>query len=182
MIILASKSPRRKELLEKHKIDFIVDTPLVDEDIIESDVYKYAMKTAHKKANALFNKYPNDIIVSADTIVVVNNMILEKPKDKDDCIRMIKLLQNNVHKVITGCFVGNINNSNIFYDETKVFVKEISYEEILEYANTSEPYDKAGAYAIQGLFNKYIDHIEGSYENVVGLPVDKIIEKINEVK
>lgn len=184
MLRLVSKSPRRREILEMAGIEFVVTNIDTDEDIVEKNPCEYVMKTALKKGSCALDLYPDDIILSADTIVVFNNQILEKPKDKEDAYKMIKMIQNNEHYVYTGVFIG-IKNKNItfsFYEETKVIVGPLTNEEIIEYVNMDEPYDKAGAYAIQGFFGKYIKGIAGDYFNVMGLPIYKVASKLKDIK
>lgn len=180
MIILGSKSPRRKEILEKFNIPFKIYLKDVVEDVSEKDPKEYAMKTALKKGLSISLDFPNETVLCADTIVTIDNKILGKPKDKNDAYKMIDSIQGKSHKVITGVYLGSLNNYELFCEETIVNIKKMTPEEILEYINTNEPYDKAGAYAIQGIFHKYVDQIEGSYYNVVGLPIERIIKKLGE--
>lgn len=178
MLILASKSPRRKEILEMAGIEFETYVSDVDEDIEKCDPALYVQKTAQKKASAVLEKFPGAIILSADTVVTIDNLILEKPKDIDAARDMINKISGKEHSVITGVYLGNNKKYELFYVETKVYVSKLTKEEIEEYILTSEPYDKAGGYAIQGIFGKYIEKIEGDYYNVVGLPINKVIEKL----
>lgn len=142
-----------------------------------------------KKCRSLL-KSKEALIIAADTIVVCKDLthfkkfgILGKPKSKEEARFMIENLQEKSHKVITGCavirydFLGDKEIS--FYEETEVHCKPMNGKEIEEYILTDEPYDKAGGYGIQGIFGNYIDHIEGDYNNVVGLPIDRLIEEIN---
>ena len=181
MIILASKSPRRKELLEMAGFDFVVRTYDVEENIKEDDPAEYVKKTALKKGLVASSYNPLDIIISADTIVVLDDKILEKPKDKQDAFSMIKSYQGRSHHVYTGVAIIYKNECINFYEDTLVTVSNLTDEEIRDYINTSEPYDKAGAYAIQGIFGKYIEKIDGDYFNVMGLPlcaINKHLKKI----
>lgn len=184
MFRLVSKSPRRKEILEMAGIDFVVTNIDTSEDEEKVNPCEYVKKTAYKKGIEAYNLYPSDIILSADTIVVFDNKILEKPKDKDDAYRMIKMIQNNEHYVYTGVFLGR-KKDNLefnFYEKTKVVVGPLTEDEIIEYINTDEPYDKAGSYAVQGFFGKYIARIDGDYFNVMGLPIYSINKKLKEFK
>ncbi len=176
MLVLVSKSPRRKEILEMSKIDFKVLILDVDENVEERDPKRYVEMTARKKGLAGIEELPNDIILSCDTIVVLENEILEKPKNREDAYQMIKKIAGRSHMVYTGVYIGNKNKhmEECFHVETRVNVSKMNEKEILEYINTDEPYDKAGGYAIQGLFGKYIEGIEGDYFNVVGLPINII--------
>lgn len=187
MLILGSKSPRRRELLDKAGINFTIVLKEVVEDVCESDPSIYAMKTAEKKGLALL--YDNELnekynfkenrILCADTVVAINNQILGKPHNKDEARTMIKMISGNVHNVITGVFLSKCKfDYELFSVCTKVYVKKMTEQEIEEYISSDEPYDKAGAYGIQGLFGKYIDKIEGDYNNVVGLPLEEVLNRI----
>ena len=183
MIILASKSPRRKELLNLITKDFIVAESHFDESSIhENDFHKLPAILAYNKANNILNRYTSDdCIIGSDTIVVINNEILGKPKDKEDAKRMLKLLSNNTHLVITGLSIlykNKIINKSI---ENFVTFKELSDEEIDDYINSNEPFDKAGSYAIQGLGSKFIKSINGDYFSIVGLPVNTLYETLKEL-
>ena len=153
----------------------------------------YAERLAREKALAVFEKHPEDFVLGADTIVVVDNIILGKPRDSSDAVRMLRLLSGRQHDVITGvCLVGKnqILGSRFpvpsFIDVrseiTRVFVGNISEEEILDYVATGEPMDKAGAYAIQGRASRWISRIEGDYFNVVGLPVSLVYRMLQHHK
>lgn len=179
MIILGSKSPRRKEILETLGLEFQIYVPDVEEDITDFNTpEEYVLKTALKKGLATQEKYFNDIVLCADTIVVLDNEILEKPKDKADARGMIKKLQGRYHTVYTAVYLGKEKNYENFACSTKVYIGKMSDNEIEEYINTTEPYDKAGAYAIQGIFAKHIEKIEGDYYNVMGLPLHEVYKKI----
>lgn len=183
MLILASKSPRRREILEMINIEFKVLNLDVEENVEENNPVEYVKKTAMKKGLAASNIMENDTILSCDTIVVLENEILEKPKSKEDAFNMIKKLAGKNHLVYTGVYLANKsqNYCENFYVGTKVIVDELTDDEINEYINTSEPYDKAGGYAIQGLFGKYIKGIEGDYFNVVGLPINEIYARLKKL-
>lgn len=178
MLILGSKSPRRKEILEMAQIPFKTELIDVKEDVIDSDAKSYVMKTALKKGEEYISKFPNDTILCADTIVDVDNKVLEKPKSRIDAFNMIKLIQGRFHYVHTGVFLGNKDHYDNFIVSTKVYVCKMSDDEINNYVDTKEPYDKAGSYAIQGIFAKYIEKIEGDYYNVMGLPLHEIVKRI----
>ncbi len=180
MLILGSKSPRRKEILEMANIPFKVFKKDIDEDINESDPYLYAKLTALKKGQVISNEFRNDVVLCCDTIVCLDNEILEKPVDKDDCYKMISKLSGNKHVVITGVYIGSSNKYYNFYVSTEVYVDKLTDREIIDYVNTKEPYDKAGGYAIQGLFSKHISKIIGDYYNVMGLPLNSIYTYLKE--
>ena len=188
-IILASGSPRRIEMMKNHGFDPEIRPADVNEDLPfymtpEASVMYLAFKKAFHTATLYFK--PNSIYISADTIVEYNGQIIGKPHDSDDAFDTLQKLRNNFHHVITGVCIletdpaqGNsplspFNRKECFYESTSVFFKDYSDDELLAYVNTAEPYDKAGGYAIQGTFEKYIDHIEGDYNNVVGFPWERI--------
>ena len=180
MIILGSKSPRRKEILEMVGIPFKVVESNVEENI-KCDNYKdYPVLTAKIKAEPLLKQYPDDIIITADTIVYCDGRILGKPKNKEEAYFMIKLISGRSHIVVTGVYIKTKNKEYNYNVETEVVVSKLTEEEINNYIEKSEPYDKAGAYAIQGIFGKYIEKINGDYYNVMGLPINSIYEKIKE--
>lgn len=179
-LILASKSPRRKEILEMAGYDFSVKVSNADENVKAKSVKQMSLMIAKRKCDAVFEENKDCVIISADTIVYINKKVLEKPKDKDDCREMIKLIQDNVHEVYTSVVVKSSEKEMSFLEKTKVFVSKMSDEEIEEYINTSEPYDKAGAYAIQGIFAKYVSKIEGDYYNVMGLPICRLNKVLKE--
>ena len=189
MIILASKSPRRKELLENIGIKPLIIVSDADENIDESNPEELVKKLSHIKAQAVYDKikadktiglHEDDYILGADTIVYANGNVLGKPKDKDDARAMIKTLSGSVHSVYTGfTLIDSEGNTVSKAVETKVYVYDMSDSEIEDYISTDEPYDKAGAYGIQGLFGKYVEKIEGDYNNVVGLPVSAIYNTLH---
>lgn len=177
-LVLASKSPRRSEILKNAGIDFVVRVADADETIPDGTKPEDAVVfLAARKALAV-ERAEDETILGADTIVVLDDKILGKPKDRKDAYDMIKSLSGRVHSVFTGvCAVGN-GISLTFAEETKVEFYPLTEDEINEYIDTCEPYDKAGAYGIQGLASKFIRAIEGDYFNVVGLPVSSVYKKI----
>ena len=179
-LVLASKSPRRSEILKNAGIDFIVRVADADETIPDGTKPEDAVVfLAARKAMAV-ERTDDEVVLGADTVVVLDDKILGKPKDKDDAFNMIKMLSGRVHSVFTGvCAIGD-GISLTFAEETKVEFYPLSDNEIYDYINTNEPYDKAGAYGIQGLASKFIRGIEGDYFNVVGLPVSSVYKKIIE--
>lgn len=186
--ILASGSPRRIEMMKKHGISPIVHPAEIDENIPpEHGMCQTVMFLALKKAKAVEAEYlasdgKAPIIIAADTIVYKDE-IMGKPEDREDAFRMISSLRNDVHFVVTGCALveAGMQNARVFAEITKVFVKDFSDEELNAYLDTDEPYDKAGAYAIQGIFSKHIDHIEGDYDNVVGFPWERIEKELTKL-
>lgn len=187
-IILASKSPRRKELLENAGFNISILPSDADENISESNPTELVKKLSFLKAESVYNnvKEKNSlgaIVLGADTVVYANGEILGKPKDKEEAREMIKMLEGKVHSVFTGFTLFFANGESITdYSETKVYVYPMTDDDIEEYISTDEPYDKAGAYGIQGIFGKYVEKIEGDYQNVVGLPVSKILWTIKNSK
>lgn len=177
-LVLASKSPRRSEILRNAGLDFTVRVAGADETIPDGTKPQDAVVfLAARKAMAV-ERADDELVLGADTVVVLDNKILGKPKDRDDAYNMIKSLSGRVHSVFTGvCAIGN-GVSVTFAEETKVEFLPLTDEEINAYIDTDEPYDKAGAYGIQGLASKFIRGIEGDYFNVVGLPISRIYEKI----
>lgn len=182
-IILASKSPRRKELFEQIGVIPKIVVSEADENINEKDPRELVKKLSSIKAEAvknIINESGDYCVVGADTVVYANGRILGKPKDKDEARRMIEGLSGNVHSVFTGYTLIFKDGRKITdFCETKVYVYEMTDEEIEEYISSDEPYDKAGAYGIQGLFGKYVEKIDGDYNNVVGLPVSRILHELN---
>lgn len=188
-IILASKSPRRTALLDLIKIDFEVMPSSYEEKIDNSlSIEDISKELAYGKALDVFNNTQGDrAIIGADTIVAKDGKIFGKPKDRNEAIKMLKQLQDDVHSVYTSLVILIEDRGEYKeYKEvvrTDINVNPITDAEIIEYVDTEEPYDKAGAYAIQSSFCKYIDEIEGNYMSVIGLPVDKVysILKENEI-
>ena len=180
-IILGSKSPRRKELLSLLGYDFKVVVSDIDENVTYTTYKEMVLKIALKKAEAISANYHDHLIICADTIVVCDNEVLGKPKDKEDCRRMIKMLANKAHFVDTAVVLIYKGLTYHFIEETKVWVTKISDDEIEEYINTDEPYDKAGGYGIQGIFGKYIEKINGDYYNVMGLPICHLNKEIKRI-
>jgi septum formation protein len=178
MLVLASRSPRRSELLRNAGIPFTVSAADVDETVRNGEIpEEYALRVAREKAMAI-SAEPGDIVLGADTIVVIEGQILGKPADPGDAVRMLTLLQDRRHDVITGICVRKSREFVRDWAATKVWFAAMSEEQIREYVASGEPMDKAGAYAIQGLASKFIDRIDGSYTNVVGLPVSLVYKHI----
>lgn len=178
-IVLASQSPRRKELMALLPYSFTIDPSCADEVIAETlSPRQNAISLAKKKALDRASLHRDEIVIGCDTIVVIQGKILGKPKDKADAFRMLKLLSNNMHAVITGvCIIGN-GRECCFAERTLVTMSEISDEEINRYIASGEPFDKAGAYAIQGLASVFIEKIDGDYFNIVGLPVSRLYREL----
>ncbi len=172
MLVLASASSRRQELLRNAGIPFEVQPAHIPEDPLPGEQAKdCAERLAREKALAVARLRPRDIVLGADTVVVVNGQILGKPTDSSDAARMLRMLSGREHQVITGVCVVASGQSSVASETTKVTMSEIPEKEIADYVATGEPMDKAGAYAIQGIASRWIPRIEGDYSNVVGLPV-----------
>ena len=180
MIILASKSPRRIELMQKARLKFIVQTAgeIAETYPPELQREEISLFLARKKASAFLqvvNITDNTILVTADTVVWINNCALGKPADRKEAIDMLAALSGNMHQVYTGVCLTTNRKQHAFYDESKVYFKKLTVAEISFYVDRFKPFDKAGAYGIQewiGLIG--IEKIEGSYHNIVGLPIQKL--------
>jgi septum formation protein len=192
MIVLASASPRRQELLRNAGIRFAVQPADINETPLAGEAPRdCAERLAREKALAVFRMRPRDYVLGADTIVVIDDAILGKPRDADDAARMLRLLSGRTHAVITGvCVVGPVvsgcslvassGDALSASETTLVTFCGLSDEEIRDYVGTGEPMDKAGAYAIQGIASRWIPRIEGEYSNVVGLPVALVYRMLRE--
>jgi septum formation protein len=183
MLVLASASPRRQELLGSAGISFAVQPADVDETPLAGESPRdCAERLAREKALAVWRVRSLDIVLGADTIVVVDESILGKPRDADDAARMLRMLSGRPHCVITGvCLVGpGPVEARTASESTLVTMSELSDDEIRAYVATGEPMDKAGAYAIQGMASRWIPRIEGDYSNVVGLPVALVYRMLRE--
>lgn len=186
-IILASKSPRRKELLNLLKIKYEIKVSNAEEKIEKGlTPEEQAKKLAYIKAKTVFDETEgNRIIIGSDTMVVKEGKIYGKPKDKEDALKILKEINGQKHEVITGLAIlvqkDNKNQEYITYDKTQVKIKKMSEEEMLNWINTGEAYDKAGAYAIQGEFSIFIEKIDGNYSTVVGLPIHKVYDILKEI-
>ena len=181
IIILASKSPRRRYLLKQAGLSFSVIPSDIDETSIPvTDPDNYVKILAEAKAGDISEKNPDKWVIGADTIVLIDGKILGKPSSVDDARKMLNRLSGKVHHVYTGFAIFCKNNNHFFSEtiKTDVLFKKLSQEEIEWYVHTEEPFDKAGAYAIQGLGTFLVKRVNGSYTNVVGLPVCEVIEHL----
>ena len=174
MIILASGSPRREELLKKICTDFEVHVSEAEEFTDAATPAELAVENAVLKARAVAKDFPNDTIIAADTIVTLNGKIFGKPHDFDDACAMLHELADKVHKVITGLAVIKGDNIRTAAEETEVHFGEMTDEEIANYVRTGEPMDKSGSYALQGGMAPYVKKINGDWSNVVGLPLYRL--------
>ncbi len=179
VLILASKSPRRRYLLEKAGLSFSVIPSDIDETTVPlSPPEVYVRVLSEAKAESIAKKYPEKWVIGADTIVLKDGVVLGKPGSIDKARFMLKQLSGQAHEVFTGYSIVCKAKNRKFSEtvQTEVFFKNLTHEEIEWYIHTKEPFDKAGAYAIQGLGTFLVKRINGSYTNVVGLPVCEVIE------
>jgi septum formation protein len=175
MLILASASPRRAELLRNAGTPFTVDPAHVPEQPLAGELpIDYAQRLARDKALAVFARHSTEAVLGADTVVVVDQHLLEKPANANDAARMLRLLAGRTHQVITGVCLVAPEFERTEAETTQVTFSELSDEEIAEYVRSGEPMDKAGAYGIQGLASRWVPRVEGCYFNVVGLPVARV--------
>ena len=177
MLILASKSPRRKELLKQIGIPFVV--VVSDAEEVSGNSWTPAalvVENAKRKARAVAEKYPDSPVLGADTVVSSEGKIFGKPKDKDEARKILTALSGKTHEVTTGLALINRNEIRTTNVTTKVFFDTMTKADIDAYIATEESMDKAGAYTIQGKAARFIEKIEGSYSNVVGLPLNALIQ------
>ena len=181
MLVLASQSPRRAELLRNARIAFKIDAADIDEQQREGESpTEMVVRLAREKARVVAGRRPNDLVLGADTTVAIKNEVLAKPRDRDDAAAMLRRLSGRTHSVTTGvCLIGH-GRDIARLESTLVHMVEISEAEIREYVATGEPMDKAGAYAIQGMASRWVNRIEGCYFNVVGLPVPLVYSMLRE--
>lgn len=176
-IILASSSPRRKELLTKHKITFTIDFITIDEVLDESlTLSKRLEKLAYDKGIEVAKKHPQAIVISSDTMVCLEGKMLGKAKDEQEALTMLTNQSGKKQEVYTAIAIFENNNVKTYCDTTSVYFKELSKQQIQEYLATKEWIGKAGAYAIQGIGSTLVEKVEGDIETVIGLPV-RIIEE-----
>lgn len=187
MLILASASPRRQELLRNANIPFTAKPTDIPEDARPGEAPQAcAERLAREKALAIAHLYPDAFVLGADTIVVVDGELLGKPHDGADAARMLRLLSGRSHQVITGICVVHPRSGNSVEqlrtasETTLVTFQPLAEEEIRYYVSTREPMDKAGAYAIQGIASRWVSRIKGDYSNVVGLPVPLVYRLLRE--
>ena len=179
-LILASASPRRQELLREAGIRFDVSPAHIPEqrDAGEAPL-EYAKRLAEEKAQVIARRFPGRYVLGADTIVVVDQHVLEKPADQDDAKRMLRMLSGRGHEVTTAvCLIQPDARTETRACTTKVFFRRLNEDEIQRYVASQEPMDKAGAYAIQGGAASFADRMEGEYSNVVGLPLSLVTEML----
>ncbi len=189
-IILASGSPRRKELLTRIVPEFEVRKSGAEEKTEAADPAEMVKELSYLKAADIFNRLSEEerektLVIGADTVVSLDGVIMGKPADKEDAVKMLTLLQGKTHQVYTGVSLifqtALGQKEKIFFEKTDVTFFPMSIEEILSYVETGEPVDKAGAYGIQGRFAAYVEGISGDYYNVVGLPVGRLYQEMKKI-
>lgn len=181
-LILASKSPRRYELLKQVGLDFEVIPSRIKEDFIEGESpWEHVIRLAEAKALDLGKQHPDCWVIGADTIVYVDDVILGKPKSREEALEMLRLISGKEHRVLTGVSVRHLKKGKGECEtvETAVKVKALSPVEMDWYIGTGEPFDKAGGYGIQGIGSFMIESINGSYTNVVGLPLCELMQMMS---
>ncbi|MDE6148711.1 MAG: Maf family protein [Ruminococcus sp.] len=181
-VVLASQSPRRKELLSVIFDKFSIVPAKGDEIINESVPTQLVPQSlAYEKCREVALLYPDSLVIGCDTSVILHDEIMGKPKDKDDAYRMLKHLSGNTHQVVSGTAVYYKGQYYSFSCKTDVTFRELSDEDIFAYILTGEPFDKAGAYGIQGKGSLFVEKINGDYFNVVGLPVSELAKNLKEI-
>jgi septum formation protein len=181
-LILASASPRRSELLRNAGIAFEIDPAHIPEQPQPGEKpLEYAQRLARDKARSVYGRHPDALVLGADTVVVVDDHLLEKPANAEDASRMLRLLAGRAHQVITGVSLQGRDLERTEAESTEVTFAAMSNQEIAEYIASAEPMDKAGAYGIQGMASRWVTRIEGCYFNVVGLPVARVYRMLRDL-
>ncbi|MBN2877358.1 MAG: septum formation protein Maf [Bacilli bacterium] len=181
-IILASNSPRRKELMKFLGYDFEIIASDIEEVInpkMEHD--ELVMDLAFQKAYSIFKDHKEDIVIGFDTLVVVDDFVLGKPKDQEEAAVFLNILSNRTHRVLTGCTILTRGFSKSFISEALVTFYPMDEQEIKDYIETGEPMDKAGAYGIQGYGAKFVNKVNGDYFTIVGFPIAKLYHELTEI-
>ena len=182
-LILASRSPRRCELLKQMGLDFDVIPSRVEEgDLLRGESPReHVLRLSEAKALDVGTQHPDDWVIGADTIVYVDGTLLGKPKDREEAMEMLRQLSGKEHSVLTGFSVNHVGNGKKNQEavQTSVKVKPLTETEMRWYVQTGEPFDKAGGYGIQGIGSFMIESIRGSYTNVVGLPVCELVQMLS---
>lgn len=179
-VILASQSPRRKELLSLFGFPFDVVPSMADESGVTGSGAERVSILARKKAAEVASRFPDALVIGSDTLVCSGSEVLGKPADAEDAARMLRLLSGSWHEVHTGvCLIGG-GKTLVKTETSRVHFQPMTSKEIDWYIATGEPFDKAGAYAIQGIAGIFIDRIEGSHSNIIGLPLSLVRECLNE--
>lgn len=178
-LILASKSPRRKELLERVSRNFACIPADIDETIdTENDLKEEIMNLARRKAEAVLKDHEDAIVIGSDTIVVLNGKVMGKPHREEEAVSMLESLSGNTHQVITGLAILSSQREYRNVSVSDVTFASLSKEEILAYVSSGEPMDKAGAYGIQGMGGRFITRIDGDHYAIMGLPLNLVYEEL----
>lgn len=181
-LILASNSPRRRELFQYLEIPYEVDAADVDEVVDEFLPHEEAvMELAYQKAAAVFQRHKEEMVLGFDTLVMLDDKLLGKPKSEEEAKEMLRALSGKTHIVYTGCALISKKYSKSFYEATRVTFCHLTDKEIDQYVATKEPMDKAGAYAIQGKGSKFVCRVNGDYFTVMGLPISRIWRELKEM-
>ena len=181
-LILASSSPRRSELLAAAGLHFIVDPASVDETPHEGETpAECVARLAIMKARTVFARHPGDVVLGADTTVVLDGEMFAKPVDDAEAANMLRRLSGRTHEVLTGVALVTADGERTALERTVVAMAAMSDEDVAWYVASGEPRDRAGAYAIQGLASRFVHRVEGSYPNVVGLPVAAVLQLLREM-
>ena len=182
MLILASQSQRRKDLLNQFGYTFKVMPADIDETMDSNlSAYENCKRVAELKASCIFEENQNDVVLASDTIVTLDNVIYGKPADKSDAYNMLRKFSGNTHEVVSAVCIMSGTKTHTFYVVSKVTFKDLSDEEIYDYLSTDEPWDKAGSYAIQGIAGKFVSKFEGSLNNIIGLPIEECVPYLDEL-
>jgi septum formation protein len=179
VLVLASGSPRRRDFFDSLGLRYIVDVSTAEEPPAHPTERpeEYARRMAGMKAREVARRHPGATVLAADTVVALDDLILGKPTDEQDALRMLTLLAGHTHQVVTGCYLlREGKEERVFHAVTDVRMRQATQEELRAYVATGEPADKAGAYAIQGIGSFLVEHVHGSYTNVVGLPLARVLE------
>ena len=178
-IILASKSARRQELLKKITADFDIEVADIDESMDpEKGLRDEIERVARRKAESVAEKHPDSLVIGSDTIVVMDDEVLLKPKDRDDARTILKKLSGRTHYVYTAVAIIKDGIADSFVETASVEFNELTDAEIEAYISTDEPYDKAGAYGIQGQAALFVKGIKGDYYSIMGLPVSRLYQHL----
>lgn len=181
-LILASSSPRRKELLQQVGLEFSIHSPDIDESVIENEqIEQYVKRLAETKAQAVLSWHPLSTVIAADTSLVFADQIIGKPVSKQHAFEIWTMLSGQKHEVLTGVCVANKHQFLSTVVRTEVELQQLSPNDMEAYWETGEPIGKAGAYAIQGIAAKFVKHMSGSYSNVVGLPLHETIQLLDRI-
>jgi len=180
-LILASASPRRREILSLLGLDFKVVPPRVEESKGAGSPYLVARRLAKEKALSVFREHPEALVIGADTVVYFKGKVLGKPKDEEEALKMLKELSGKWHAVVTGVALFYPGGKRVFHDDARVKFRKFSEEEARHYVKTGEPLDKAGAYGVQGFGAVLVEKIRGNFYTVMGLPVHRLYEELRKL-